>query len=162
MKISKITCQELLKLLPVLTIIILILLAGAGQATTERYLQSQLSHKIMLESQQRVAAYQALTERVEEYRRAFVSRDYDTLYRLSYFKGCPTPSLLEYRQLRDAGYVYHINVEVQDVDMYDDKAVVMLELELRHPILGINKTNHKQKWELFNGLWYKVDYGSVQ
>lgn len=160
MKNLKVTCQELRKLLPVLGIIVLILLAGVGQATTERYLQSQLSNKILLESQQRQAAYQALKARVQEYNSTFVDRDYNTLYRLSYFKGVPQPSLFEYRQLRDAGYVYNISVAVQDIELQGDKAWAEVELVLNHPALGTNKTTHKQQWELLNGLWYKVDYGN--
>jgi hypothetical protein len=160
MKISKVTCQNLTSLLPVLGIIALIFLAGIGQAATDQYLQSQLSNKIRLESMQRIEAYQALMARVEEYQHAFVNREYDTMYRLSYFKGVPEPSLIEYRQLRDAGYVYHINVTVQDIEVQGDKAWVELELVLTHPALGTNKTIHRQKWELHNGLWYKVDYGN--
>jgi len=160
MKNSKVTCQELRRLLPVLGIIGLILLAGVGQATTERYLQSQLSNKIMLESQQRLAAFQALTARVQEYNSAFVNRDYNTLYRLSYFKGVPAPSLFEYCQLRDAGYVYNISVTVQNIELQGDKAWAEVELVLTHPALGTNKTIHKQQWELLNDLWYKVDYGN--
>ena len=162
MKISKVTCQNLTSLLPVLGIIVLIFLAGVGQAATDQYLQSQLSNKIRLESMQRIEAYQALTARVEEYRHAFVIRDYDTMYRLSYFKGVPELSLMEYRQLRDPGYVYQINVEVLDIELHGDIALAELELVLTHSAFGTNKTIHKQKWELLNGLWYKIDYGSRQ
>lgn len=160
MRISKVNYQELLEVMPIVGIILLILLAGVGQTAAERYLQSQQSHKLMIESQQRTAAYQALTSRIEEYRQAFVERDYDTLYRLSYFKGGPQPSLSEYRKLRDAGYTYSINVMVHDIELHGDKAWAALELVLYHPRLGTNKTNHKQEWELLNGLWYKVDYGN--
>lgn len=162
MKILKEIYQKLRGALPVVGIIALILLAGVGQTNTDRYLQSQLSHKNMQESKQHLAAYQALKERVEEYRQAFVERDYDTMYRLSYFRDVPKPSLPEYRQLRDAGYVYQINVSVQEVELYGDKARAALELVLTHPILGTNKTNHKQEWQLVDNLWYKVDYGSMQ
>ncbi|MEL7635121.1 MULTISPECIES: hypothetical protein [Sporomusa] len=162
MKIFKKTCRELRGVLPVAGIIVFILLAGSGQAITDGYLQSQLSHKTMQESRQRLAAYQALKERVEEYCRAFVERDYDTMYRLSYFRDVPKPSLPEYRQLRDAGTVYQINVSVQEVELYDDKARAALELVVTHPVLGTNKTNHKQEWQLVDNLWYKVDYGSMQ
>lgn len=160
MKNSKVICKELHSLLPILGIIVLIMLAGAGQAATERYLQSQLSNKIIQESQQRLAAYQALKARVQEYNSAFVNRDYNTLYRLSYFKGVPEPSLFEYRRLRDAGYVYNISVAVQDIELQGDKAWAEVELVLTHPVLGTNKTVHKQQWELLNDLWYKVDYGN--
>ncbi|HML33154.1 hypothetical protein [Sporomusa sphaeroides] len=162
MKILKETYQELRGVLPVAGIIVLILLAGAGQTTTASYLQTQLSHKTMLESKQHLAVSQALRERVEEYRRAFVERDYDTMYRLSYFRDVPKPSLPEYRQLRDAGYVYQINISVHEVELYGDKARAALELVVTHPVLGTNKTSHRQEWQLVDNLWYKVDYGSMQ
>lgn len=162
MKILKETYRELRGALPVAGIIVFILLAGSGQAITDSYLQSQLSHKTIQESQQRLAAYQALRERVEEYCQAFVERDYDTMYRLSYFRDVPKPSLPEYRQLRDASTVYQINVSVHEVELYGDKARAALELVLTHPLLGTNKTNHKQEWQLVDKLWYKVDYGSMQ
>lgn len=162
MKTLKEPYRKLLKVLPVAGIIVLILLAGVGQTTIDRYLQSQLSHKNMQESKQHLAVCQALKERAEEYRRAFVERDYDTMYRLSYFRDVPKPSLPEYRRLRDAGNVYQINVSVQEVEVYGDKARATLELVLTHPMLGTNKTNHKQEWQLVDNLWYKVDYGNMQ
>lgn len=159
MVICKENYRNVLGFIPVAGIIALILLAGFGQTATERYLQSHLSHKIIMENNKRIALYQALKERVEAYRCAFVERDYETMYQLSYFKGGAEPSLSEFRQLRDAGHSYQIQVAVRDISVNGDKARAELELILSHPDLGTNQSFHRQEWELLNDLWYKVDYG---
>ena len=160
MKKHRIVFRQLRTLAPIVGIIMLILLAGVGQTVTGRYLQAQQSQRMLAESLQRAAAYQALTGRIEEYRQAFEKRDYTALYSLSYFKGVPQPSLAEYRQLRDAGYDFDIQVIIETVELQGDKAQVNLKLELYHPRLGFNRTNHMQQWELCENLWYKVDYGN--
>lgn len=144
--------------LPIVLVIMLTFLAGLGQTQTNTMIQSKLSflHEAAVERQEQSLA--DLTTQIERYRVAFIERDYETMYHLSYFKNVPKPTLPEFRQIRNPIYDYKVTVRLLDVQMLHDKAVAKLELTIHHEVLGLSKTVHLQEWELVDGLWHRVDY----
>lgn len=141
-------------------IIAIIFVAGTVQAQTDRYLQSQTSKDHQQKQTLKVLATAALADRVERYRTAFVVRDYETMYHLSYFKGIPKPTLIEYKNLRDPQVSYKIQVNTLDVQVEDDRGTATMQLTIEHPVLGVNKSVHIQHWQLLNDQWYRIDYGN--
>lgn len=141
-------------------IIGIICIASTVQAQTDLYLQSQTSKHHQQQQALKTLATAALNDRVERYRIAFVTRDYETMYHLSYFKDVPKPTLIEYKNLRDPQVSYKIQVNTLDVQVEDDRGTAAMQLTIEHPVLGVNKSVHIQHWQLLNGQWYRIDYGN--
>lgn len=137
----------------------LLLMAGIGQNHIDSYMQTVNAAYIQSQSEQRAKSFEDLRMRVEQYRIAYLARDYDTMYQLTYFKGGVKPSLIEFRNLRDPQSVYKLDVRFVDMEMADTSAKVSLELALEHPAIGRSQSVHVQEWEKLNDLWYRVDYG---
>jgi hypothetical protein len=139
-------------------IIFLVVLAGFGENRVDSYLRSQ-TVKQDNASATEARVFYALQERVEAYRIAFLHRDYQTMYDLTYFKDVPRPSFYTYRNLRNPRYDYHVQVQLVDLEMNGDKGTAHLELVLEHPAIGISKSVHAQEWERLEDIWYRIDYG---
>lgn len=151
--------QRFIWWLPVAVIGLSVLLAGYCQNKLDLYLKAQLINNIQVKATLQELDYQALYSRVEAYRKAFLDRNYEAMYHLSYFKDVPKPSLIEFRNLRDPQHTYRMEVRIVEVELAGNKGKAHLELILEHPVIGVNKSTHVQEWEKINDIWYRVDYG---